>query len=1117
VKDCLLEAYRRSGEMERARALLEAPPALLGGLSGGSLSFFLAAWLSEPDTARARGPCLVVTASEEEADELAEELEVFAPGAAIVFPAWDSLFLEGSTPDPDTFRDRLAAVEGLLSACPPRVVLAPLQALIQPLPGAEELRSARLPLRAGQALRPGELARLLVERGYRHVPLVEAPGEFSLRGDVFDLFPSASRRPARLEFFGDSLESIRDFDSATQRSVPDSHRGETTLLLPSLAEVFRACFRGREALLFDYLPPGSTVLLKEAAAVREKAEKVLQNLLGDEAETARRLFFERLESSRTVLAGALPAPAAEEALTLRFGTVERFHGGDLGAVFGALALRLDSGYRLRVYCENVAEALRFRDLLRDHGLEAGEGLEVAVGLLRRGFEIVELQAIVLTCRELFDRHIVRRLRRRTAPARAIQSFLELEKGDHVVHLTHGIGRYLGMETFAKDGVEQEFLALEFRDGVKLYVPVSKIDLVQKYIGSGDHQPVLDRIGGAAWGRKKEAVEAALLDMASELLEIQALRRERPGIAFPADSEWQRQFEASFPFEDTPDQVAVTEAIKEDMQAARPMDRLICGDVGYGKTELAMRATFKAVDGGKQVAVLVPTTVLAEQHCRTFRERMAEFPVAIEVLSRFRTPARQRAIIERAAAGKIDVLIGTHRLLSDDVSFRELGLVIIDEEQRFGVAHKEKLKQMRSQVDVLTLSATPIPRTLHMALLGIRDISSLTTAPEGRSPIHTEICHFDRRQIREAVIRELNRDGQAYFIHNRIYDIESILAELQVVVPEARIDFVHGQMNEHLLEEKMLLFLERGLDVLISTTIIENGIDIPSVNTIFINEADHYGLADLHQLRGRVGRYRHQAYCYLLLPEHRHANPDAQKRLQALVEFSGLGAGFQIAMRDLEIRGAGNILGKEQSGHIAAVGYDMYCRLLEKCVHTLKNEPYSEPVSVEVDLALKAYIPDAYISDPARKLEIYRRIASAESDEAVRGAGDELLDRYGAFPPPVRRLLELQSFRLMCSRRGMEYIGREEDNVILEGGDGLRSLLESCPRRVVVLGARKVAIPLFDRERREGPGIDDERLFEMLAEWLRTGVYPAFGPRPRRFVDIGTGGGRVALERRKKER
>ena len=1121
--DTLLEAYTSTDEFRRARRELElggpatagrireTERARLGGFCGGSLAFFLAARAEE---ARAAGHSLtlLVVSSPDEADEIADELDVFAPGRASVFPPWESLFIDGDLPDPTVCGERLALLDLLLGRRRERdVVIAPVQALIQPVPPPGELAKTRISLRRGEDQSQEHLAATFVDKGFRNVPIVERPGEFSIRGDIVDVFPYSSERPLRLELFGDSVDSLREFSPTTQRSLPDSETDAVDILLPATADVFREAWTGTESLLFDYLEAAADrVIVWEQKEVARRTRKIYDNIEHEDAEAWRDAFLERFEGLVTAELGNLPlvGEGGGGGLTLDFGTVESLRSTETGRVFELLAQRAGAGETLWIYCENDAEAKRFGELLVDHGVEASGddaagAIDVTVGSLRRGFTVRALAHSVLTSRELFNRRLVRRVRRRAADdGQAIQSFLELERGDFVVHLVHGIGRYLGIEVFERDKVEQEFLTLQFRNEVKVYVPVSKIELVQKYIGSGDKMPVLDKVGGTAWAKKKDAVENALQDMASELLDVQSERMAKPGHAYGEDSEWQREFEASFPFEDTPDQVTVTEALKEDLQRARPMDRLICGDVGYGKTELAMRAAFKVVEGGRQVAVLVPTTLLAEQHFRSFRERMAEFPVTIEVLSRFRSKGQQRAIVQRAADGAIDILIGTHRLLSQDVEFQNLGMVIIDEEQRFGVQHKERLKQLRTQVEVLTLSATPIPRTLHMALLGIRDISSLTTAPEGRAAIHTELCHWDEKRIRETIVRELNRDGQVYFVHNRVNDIDIVCRDLEMIVPDARIDVGHGQMNEGALEEVMHRFLEGETDVLLATTIIESGIDIPTANTMIIHEADRYGLADLHQLRGRVGRSKHQAYCYLVLPERRHVSPDARKRLQSLVEFSGLGSGFQIAMRDLEIRGAGNILGKEQSGHIATVGYDLYCRLLDKCVKMLKNETYHEPATVEVDLALEAYISEDFLTDQRAKIELYRRIASTSEVAALDDLRVELADRYGKLPAGLLLLFEVHELRLRCGAHGIEQVSIEEGNLILRGSERMQGLLASCPLRVVVLDGRTAAVVLRDwfGPPRQGAPID-RPVFDLLLAWLRTGEFPARRSGRRRFVDI----------------
>jgi transcription-repair coupling factor (superfamily II helicase) len=581
----------------------------------------------------------------------------------------------------------------------------------------------------------------------------------------------------------------------------------------------------------------------------------------------------------------------------------------------------------------------------------------------------------------------------------------------VVHLSHGIAIYLGMEIISKEGQKVEHLMLEFDAGTKLYVPTANIDLVQRYIGGTKTRPKLAKIGGQAWARQKQAAQSAVQDMAAELLELQAQRRALTGVSFKPDSIWQKQFEASFPYEETPDQLTAIEATKKDMISTRPMERLICGDVGFGKTEVAMRAAFKAVESGYQVAVLVPTTVLAEQHFKTFRKRMAEFPFEIAKLSRFETNAEQNETLAKLAKGQIDIIIGTHRIASSDVKYFNLGLLIIDEEQKFGVELKERLKKTTSKVDVLTLSATPIPRTLHMSLVGIRDISNLETPPEDRMSIETRVVRWNDAMIRNAILRELNRDGQIYFVHNRIEDMHSVAAKLQRIAPEARIVIGHGQMAEHGLEQVMLDFIEHRADILLSTTIIESGLDISNANTMFIDEADRYGLSELHQLRGRVGRYRNQAHCYLLVDRNKHLNPDAARRLHAIEEFSQLGAGFGIAMRDLEIRGAGNLLGTQQSGHIAAVGYELYCQLLDQAVRQMTKSPLKLSLDVDIQLPVEAYLPPAYIQDMRHKIDVYRRISRLQDIQSISQMRQELEDRFGQIPRPVERLLEIAQLRM----------------------------------------------------------------------------------------------------------
>ncbi len=737
-------------------------------------------------------------------------------------------------------------------------------------------------------------------------------------------------------------------------------------------------------------------------------------------------------------------------------------------------------------------------MLASGRLAQSDRLRLVVGRVRAGFRLVDpVGVVVLGGQELFHRDSrpdagLPVAPRRRLESRAIDSFLDLAEGDLVVHLSHGIARYRGMQVLEKNAAgspsppsprggggrsaaarqKEEHLILEFRDGVRVYVPASKIDLVQKYVGGGKSDPELSKLGGVGWQQRKDRVQAAVHDMAAEMLQLQAVRESQPGVAFPPDSDWQAEFEAAFPYRETPDQLTSLAEIKSDMRKPRPMDRLLCGDVGYGKTELAVRAAFKAVDNGKQVAVLAPTTVLAEQHHRTFSQRLAEFPFTVECLSRFRTAGEQKRILARLAAGGVDVVVGTHRLVSADVHFKDLGLVVIDEEQRFGVEHKERLKRLRLDVDVLTMTATPIPRTLHLSLLGIRDISNLETPPPDRLAIETRIVRFDRQLIRNAILRELNREGQVYFVHNRVQNIHEIEDRIQKIAPEARLAVVHGQMAGDELEEAMLRFVRREADVLVATTIIESGLDIPNANTIFINQADNYGLADLHQLRGRVGRYKHRAYAYLLLDADRQVSPTAARRLKAIEEFTELGSGFKIAMRDLEIRGAGNILGNQQSGHIAAVGYELYCQLLDNSVRELKGQARRAPLEVTVDLPWTAYLPRDYVAGQRQRIEAYRRLARVRGLDRLEDFRQELRDRFGPPPEPAEWLLRLAELRLLAThwRLATVHLEKAEEagaptDVVLgyRGAKRVKELAERSKGRLVVVDEKSAYFRLRPTE------------------------------------------------------
>ena len=794
--------------------------------------------------------------------------------------------------------------------------------------------------------------------------------------------------------------------------------------------------------------------------------------------------FQSLEAFRPLPERALEPLIAEEQRREFFAQLHRW---------------LRQGYAVHVFCNNDGERQRFAEVWREQGLESPEsavhspqsqeaarlwtadsGLRTHLGALSRGFLYDQGKLVVVTDAEIFGRYKVQRPRRlKSAHAQATRSaldidFTELVEGDYVVHLQHGIGRYLGLRvlpigagtkptegTGAGANAGQECLVIEYAPSdldqapPKLYVPVTEAHLVSKYVGTGKARPPLNTLGGTRWTRAKAQAERAVRDVASELLAIQAARELQPGHAFAADAPWQREFESAFVFEETPDQMHAIVETKADMERPKPMDRLICGDVGFGKTEVGIRAAFKAVMDGKQAAVLVPTTVLAQQHFNTFRERMADYPIRIEFLSRFRSRRAQEQVVKDLAAGAVDVVIGTHRLLQDDIAFKDLGLVVIDEEQRFGVMHKEKFKRLRQLVDVLTLSATPIPRTLYLALTGARDMSTIQTPPHDRLPVETIVTQYDERVIRDAIRRELNRGGQVFFLHNRVLTIETMAQKLRALLPQARIVVGHGQMHSDALEEVMTKFVNGEADVLLSTTIIESGLDIPNANTIIIDRADRFGLSDLYQLRGRVGRYKHQAYAYLLLPRHGGLLSDVRKRLSAIKQYSTLGSGFKIAMRDLEIRGAGNLLGAEQSGHITAVGFELYCQLLKQSVSSLKGEKVKPRLEVQVRLdflALSpaeespkssiqypvsncqhpapAYIPFSYISDSRQRIEIYRKLAQATDKASLHSLEKELRDRFGPVPPPLRLLLQVAELKILASERAISLIEVKDDRLML---------------------------------------------------------------------------------------
>lgn len=980
---------------------------------------------------------LIVTPGRAEAEAVFEDLLTFdEPDRCVHFPAWEVLPTDAMAPADDIVAERMNALMRIYAARAmgrPIRMAAPVRSLMQCVVTPDRLSSQTLLLAVGEEHDLEAIVSRLSDMGYDRELMVEQRGQTSVRGGILDVFPISSELPYRIEFFGDEIESIRRFEPETQRSV--GH--EQSVTIPPRSE--KALLLSREALtpLTSHLPNDALIVLDEPLAVREETKK-LEAQLGDNPYILPWSAVESAVSEFSRLRIAQVPFAAQEGVArvqISTGAITGWQGQS-EAFWKQLEQWGIQGYTVQLLCATSGERKRLYELLEERGYRPGQDafdLRVDIGRLRGGFVVPANKLAVLSEHEMFGRHYVRRRRRRFEAGMTLTTFSDLRPGDYIVHELHGIGRYLGLRRF--EGKAGDFLALQYTGGDKLYVPVTHIDMIQKFTGGDGAVPKVDRLGGATWARTKSRVKKAVRDMTEELLKLYAARESRQGHAFPPDTHWQVEFEDAFEYEETPDQMRAINDVKRDMETPRPMDRLICGDVGYGKTEVAMRAAFKAVMDGKQVAVLVPTTVLAEQHYLNFAERFADYPIRVEMLSRFRGAKEIKSVVERLKSGEVDVVIGTHRIVSKDVEFKNLGLVVIDEEQRFGVTHKERLKQLRTTVDVLTLSATPIPRTLNMSMMGVRDMSVINTAPNDRLPIHTCIAEFDEGLIQEAIARELAREGQVFYVHNRVQTIERAAELVQRLVPSARIAIGHGQMHEKDLERVMTGFIRKEYDVLVCSTIIGSGIDIPNANTIVIDRADRFGLAELYQLRGRVGRYKHRAFAYLLVPGDRALGEDAQKRLKALEEFSTLGAGFRIAMRDLEIRGAGNLLGGEQHGHIATVGFDTYTQLVAETVAEIKGEPVRVRRLPQFDFVSEVFIPEEYVASESQKITLYKRIAGLQSEEEVGEMLAELKDRFGEPPAPVRRLLDVMRVRALGAEAGAKRIvgGKTGLTVELESG------------------------------------------------------------------------------------
>ncbi|MFI5046455.1 MAG: transcription-repair coupling factor [Acidimicrobiia bacterium] len=1076
-----------------------------------------------PDAARAvflaalvgtttRRPLLVATPTGAEAERLARDLAQFVgPEEVELFPAWETLPFERVSPSLETMGRRLRVLWRLRTGGEqlPTVVVATVRALVQRLgPHVEDVEP--VVVRPGDRIDRDGLVEQLVAAGYRREYQVEARGEVAVRGSIVDVYPSTDDHPVRIDLWGDEVDRLSAFSVADQRTTVSLDAAwifPTRELLPTdevrarAGDLLRSEPWGREQweriaeghvfdgmeswlpwltatehLLPDLLPDAALALLVEPKRMRDRAQELLDEeaalaatLAGtwgarvDTAMPRLSLAFDRLLAhTRAGAVSLLSSPEGPDTAHLPATAFDPVVG-DTDALARRLRALASDGYRVVLAAEGTGSAQRMHDLLAGEGLDATPGepapkaVRLIVAPLDRGVILPSARLALVAEADLTGR---RRVHRRARGARkGIDYYDALEPGDYVVHYQHGVGRYLEMKPLTMGGVERDYLWLQFRDG-KLYVPTDQVGFVRKY--TGGETPALNRMGGADFERQRARVRSAVREIAEELVVLYRRRLETPGHAFGPDTPWQHEVEEAFPFEETPDQMQAILDAKADMERPVPMDRLICGDVGYGKTEVAVRATFKAVQDGKQVLVLVPTTLLAGQHGQTFRERFANYPVRVEVLSRFLSPKEQAAVVRDLETGAVDVVIGTHRLLSDDVKVPRLGLLVVDEEQRFGVQHKERIKHLRTNVDVLTLTATPIPRTLELSLTGIRDLSLVNTPPEDRQPILTYVGEYDDRAVAEALRRELLREGQVFYVHNRVRDIELVAENLRALVPDARITVAHGQMDESRLERVVQDFWEREADVLVCTTIVESGIDMPTVNTLVVDRSDLLGLAQLYQLRGRVGRRGQRAYAYLLHPPDRVLTEEAYERLKTIGEFTDLGSGFKIAMRDLEIRGAGNLLGAAQSGHIAAVGFDLYCQMVTEAVGELKGEPVSEPVDVTIDVPVDANLPREYVTRDDVRMEAYRRLAAVTADADVDDIRDEWEDRYGPPPPPAVALLDVARLRVAALRLGIRSVTVQRGTARITGLD-LRESQKVRLRRLVPKAVAKndgeVVVPL----------------------------------------------------------
>ncbi len=1048
----ILKPFLKWEILKKIIASLQKGKIWIRGVGGTSLSLLLASLYL------LTGKRILVVSEEEEGETLYSDLKEIIPERVFNFP---SIYRAESNLRGE--RERLCTLHALLAPHPVVVIASPIS-MAEILPTPQEVKEKSLYLKVGQRRNREEILHSFLRLGYERTYEVEIPGEFSVRGGILDIFPPSEENPLRIELGEESIVSLRVFDPLTQKSL---YSLKETHLLPARIPERR---KGEGGNLLDFLDSGDILVLHESPHIKERI-KALSSLSENAQYLPWSQILKNLSGRKIILTSWIPQRPAlkfEELFSLSFQPIKGLIPNWEEMVKNMKKWKKEG---MEVFLSGFGEMERARieEILKHRGIS--EGWEIVEANLKEGFLSSSLKMVVLTQQEMVGYHPPSRRKERGYP---LLTPFDLKPGDYVVHLIHGIGRFLGLREEKLGGRRRELMVIEYEGGNLLYVPVESLQLVEKYVGIGDEPPKLSRLGGTRWRRTKEKVARAVKDLASELLYTQALREVSKGFAFSPDNVWQKEFESLFPYEETPDQKKAIDEVKRDMEHPSPMDRLVCGDAGFGKTEVAIRAAFKAVMDGKQVAVLVPTTLLAQQHYLNFKARLQNFSVRVEVLSRFQKPSRIKEILRELEEGKVDIVIGTHRLLQEDVNFKDLGLLIIDEEQRFGVRHKEKIKLLKRLVDVLTLSATPIPRTLYLSLVGVKDISLISTPPPERLDVETIIREFDPPLIQEVIRKEMERGGQVFYVHNRVEEIPRIKEYLRKLVPEARISVAHGQMKSRELEKVMIKFLNKEVDVLLTTTIIASGLDIPNANTIIINNAHKFGLADLYQLRGRVGRYKVKAYAYLLIPSHQTLSSEARRRLYAIQEFSYLGSSYQLAVQDLQIRGAGNILGEEQHGHIQAVGLQLYTELLSRAIAEIKGETFLPRIMTQVELGIPLSFPPTYIGEEREKLLFYKRISDATREEEIENIREELEDRFGKLPPSVENLLQVQRIKIRAFKAGIEHIRRKNETLYLRYSPNIslkekaEQLHQLMPGRVFITPQGEIGIILKKGKEGQSP-------------------------------------------------